>query len=131
MQRENIAPQLITGRFGYNAAVRISAPSEFLFVSGHEGRGSVDTHGGVGDFRAQVATTFVNIDRTLEVAGFSFRDVVQIRIFVRDIAAATSNYDVVLDALETYQCSPASLMAETTGLSDPAMLVEIEAVAVR
>ena len=43
----------------------------------------------------QVATTFVNIDRTLEVAGFSFRDVVQIRIFVRDIAAATSNYDVV------------------------------------
>lgn len=64
-------------------------------------------------------------------AGFALRDVVQLRLFTTDIAAATAHYDVVTDILEASGCGPASVMAEVAALSDPRMLVEIEALAAR
>jgi enamine deaminase RidA (YjgF/YER057c/UK114 family) len=57
--------------------------------------------------------------------------VVQIRIFTTDIAQMTKNYDAVTEALAAADCRPASTMVQVGALSDPKMLLEIEAVAVQ
>ncbi|QDP98571.1 hypothetical protein FOE78_04290 [Microlunatus elymi] len=62
-------------------------------------------------------------------AGFSLGDVMQLRIVTTDIAAVTANYDVITEILADADCRPASLMAEVAALSDPAMMVGIEALA--
>ena len=131
MQRTDIDPRMFGDRLGYNRAVLVEQPQRWLVVAGHEAR---DEHGGiaaVGDIRGQIQLTFRSLAQTLGKAGFSLSDVVQLRIFTVDIAAMTRNYDAVTTALADADCRPASLMAEVSSLSDPDMLVEIEALAAR
>ncbi|MFE9251825.1 Rid family hydrolase [Streptomyces sp. NPDC007088] len=115
----------------YHRAVRVDAPRSWLFVSGHEAR---DDDGAVvcqGDMAGQIGLTVRRLEESVTEAGMTMADVVQIRVFTTDLSACKAHYDVLLDALAARDCEPASLLAEVTALSDPGMLVEIEAVAVR
>lgn len=103
----------------------------WLFVAGHEARGEDGGIAHAGDIRAQVALTFRRLRETLDRAGFVLADVVQIRLFTVDLPAPTANYDAVTAELAAGDCRPTSLLAGVDALSDPAMLVEIDAVAAR
>jgi enamine deaminase RidA (YjgF/YER057c/UK114 family) len=82
-----------------------------------------------GDAGAQTRQALTNLVTALERAGFTAADVVRTRIFVTDI----SRWEEIGRAHgEVFGgIRPASSMLQVAALIDPAMLVEIEADAVR
>lgn len=109
---------------GYSRAVRVG---NVVHVSGttateEDGRIVVtDPHG-------QAQRALQNVQRALEFAGASLRDVVRTRIFLTDIGA----WEAVARAHGEFfrDIRPAATMIEVSRLIDPAMLVEIEAEAI-
>ncbi|MEW1889117.1 MULTISPECIES: Rid family hydrolase [unclassified Streptomyces] len=129
MTTHEIGPRMMGERLMYNRAVRVDDPRSWLFVSGHEARGD---DGGIahrGDMAGQMRLTLRRLGETVAEAGMTMGDVVQIRIVTTDLASCKAHYDVLLDGLAAADCRPASLLAEVGALSDPDMLIEIEAVA--
>ncbi|MGY2085079.1 RidA family protein [Blastococcus sp. SYSU DS0539] len=82
-----------------------------------------------GDAAAQTRQALATVERSLERAGFTLADVVRTRMFVTDISrwreVGRAHGDVFGDI------RPATTMVQVAALIDPAMLVEIEADAVR
>ena len=82
-----------------------------------------------GDAAAQTRQGLVLIRQSLERAGFTLNDVVRTRMFVTDISRweeiGRAHGEVFGDI------RPATSMVQVAALIDPAMLVEIEADAVR
>ena len=82
-----------------------------------------------GDAAAQTRQVLVTVRESLERAGFTLADVVRTRLFVTDI----SRWEEVGRAHgEVFgSIRPATSMVQVAALIDPAMLVEVEADAVR
>ena len=82
-----------------------------------------------GDAAAQTRQCLTTIEQSLERAGFTLNDVVRTRMFVTDISrweeVGRAHGEVFGDV------RPATSMVQVAALIDPAMLVEIEADAVR
>ncbi len=82
-----------------------------------------------GDAAGQTRRALATIRETLERAGFTLADVVRTRMFVTDISRweeiGRAHGEVFGDV------RPATSMLQVAALIDPAMLVEIEADAVR
>jgi enamine deaminase RidA (YjgF/YER057c/UK114 family) len=95
--------------------------------------GTTSTVNGVvthpGDAGAQTRQALQTIQESLERAGFTLADVVRTRMFVTDI----SRWEEIGRAHGEFfgDVRPASSMVQVAALIDPAMLVEIEADAVR
>ena len=110
---------------GYSRAV---AAGDFVFVSGCT---SVDGAEFVheGDACAQTAQALRNVAGALDRLGLGLADVVRTRIYVTDISRweeyGRAHGAAFGDVL------PATSMIEVSGLVDPRMLVEVEAVAYR
>jgi enamine deaminase RidA (YjgF/YER057c/UK114 family) len=82
-----------------------------------------------GDAAAQTRVALATIERALADAGFALGDVVRTRMFVTDI----SRWEEVGRVHGEFfgEIRPATSMVQVAALIDPAMLVEIEADAVR
>ena len=82
-----------------------------------------------GDAAAQTRQALATIRESLERAGFTLADVIRTRMFVTDISrweeVGRAHAEVFGDV------RPATSMVQVAALIDPAMLVEIEADAVR
>ena len=110
---------------GFSRAVRAG---DTVYVSGTVAWGDDGKLAGEGDVYAQARQTLRNIEAALAEAGASLRDVVRTRVYLTDIdrweEAARAHAEAFRDV------KPASTMVEVSRLAEPAMLVEIEAVAV-
>ena len=82
-----------------------------------------------GDAAAQTRQAIAAIASALERAGFTLADVVRTRMYVTDISRWEEVGRVHGEVFGDIR--PATAMVEVSGLLDPAMLVEIEADAVR
>jgi enamine deaminase RidA (YjgF/YER057c/UK114 family) len=110
---------------GYSRAV---AAGDFVFVSGCT---SVDGAEFVheGDAYAQTAQALRNVAGALDRLGLGLGDVVRTRVYVTDISR-WEEYGRAHGAAFG-DVMPATSMIEVSGLVDPRMLVEVEAVAYR
>ena len=109
--------------YGYSRAVRAGG---FVFVAGCTG---VDASGEVvpGGAAAQMRQACANVEAALALAGASLAQVVQTRMFVRDINLADEVGRVHGEIFGAF--APVSTMVEIAWLIDQRMLVEVEAVA--
>jgi len=82
-----------------------------------------------GDSYGQTKQAIANLAEALERAGFSLADVVRTRMFVTDISRWEEIGRAHGEAFGDVR--PATSMVQVAALIDPAMLVEIEADAVR
>jgi 2-iminobutanoate/2-iminopropanoate deaminase len=97
-----------------------------LFISGMV---SVDSDGKVlhkGDVVGQTRKIFENMKLLLETAGASFKDVLKVTLFMRNIEDRPKVNPVRQEFFGTTR--PASTLVEINKLIDPDLLIEIEAV---
>lgn len=110
---------------GYSRAVR--AGNE-IHVSGTTATDEDGDVVGVGDPAAQTRQAIANVERALAELDADLSDVVRTRLFVTDVddweAIGRAHGEAFGDV------RPAATMVEVSRLIDPAMLVEIEVVAV-
>jgi enamine deaminase RidA (YjgF/YER057c/UK114 family) len=113
------------GEFGYS---RTLTAGPFAMVGGTT---SLDPCGMVigATLYEQAGEIYRKLGHELGRAGFSYGDVVQVRVYVTDISRAA---DVGRAHAEVFaDIRPLMTMVEVNALIDPRMLVEIEAVAYR
>jgi enamine deaminase RidA (YjgF/YER057c/UK114 family) len=110
---------------GYSRAV---AAGDFVFVSGCTSViGAEMAH--PDDAYAQTAQAISNVGAALTGLGAALADVVRTRMYVTDISRWQEYGRAHAEAFG--EARPASTMIEVAALVDPAMLVEVEAVAYR
>lgn len=129
MSVKGIGPRMAGDRLMYHRAVRVDRPRDLLFVSGHEARDDDGAIAHKGDMAGQIRLTLRRLGQTVAEAGMTMADVVQIRIFTTNLSECKAHYAVLMDELAEADCQPSSLLTEVSALSDPDMLIEIEAVA--
>ena len=106
---------------GYSRAVRIG---NHIWVSGTTATDEAGKVAGPGDAAAQTRYVLQKIERALNEAGASLRDVVRTRMFVTDI----SQWEAIGRVHGEFfgDVRPAATMVQVSKLIDPGHLVEIE-----
>ena len=115
-------------RRAFSPAVITEGAARTIWVAGHTGQ--VDDTGKslAGDFETQCRQTFRNIERTLADAGAKLGDIATMTVFLIDARYTTRMTEIRTEIFGTD--FPASAAITVAGFADPAMMIEIQAVAV-
>ncbi|MFC6954543.1 RidA family protein [Halorubellus litoreus] len=110
---------------GYSRAVRVGDRIEVSGTTATDEDGEVV---GVEDPYAQTVQVLENVERALAELDASLADVVRTRLFVTDVDDWEAIGRAHSEAFDDVR--PATTMVEVSGLVDPDMCVEMEAIAV-
>jgi enamine deaminase RidA (YjgF/YER057c/UK114 family) len=111
----------------YSPAVIVEG-GKTIWLAGHTGASDDAGKSLAGDFDAQVRQTFRNIEKTLGEAGAKLSDLVTMTVFLIDARHTTRMTELRTEILRAD--FPASAAITVSGFADPAMMIEIQAVAV-
>lgn len=102
---------------------------DLLFLSGQAAISPEGAIVGAGDFDAQLAQTFANIETVLAAGGSDLSQVVKVTIYLTDM----SNFPKIVKARRRYFTPPfpADTIVEVRSLALPELLVEIDVIATR
>lgn len=123
MAKEFLTPKGVHQPRGYSHAVKVD---NTVYVAGQvawdEQRRVVP-----GGFEAQATQALENLKRVLEAAGASFRDVVKLNTYIKNLDDLPKYREI----RERYFSAPfpASTTVQIVSLASPDLLIEIEAVA--
>jgi reactive intermediate/imine deaminase len=100
---------------------------DLLFLSGQASIGADGSIVGAGDFDAQLAQTFANIETVLAAAGSDLSQVVKVTIYLTDMA----NFPKIVEARRRWFTPPypADTTLEVRSLALPELMVEIDVIA--
>jgi enamine deaminase RidA (YjgF/YER057c/UK114 family) len=124
-----INPGEVSAPMGYTHVVSVDGPKRILFISGQVSRDKAGETVGVGDLEAQTRQVFANLQAVLKSQGASFKDVVKINTYTTEPEKIDAFRRVRAEFMRGASL-PASTFIGVTALADPALLIEIEAVAV-
>ena len=112
----------------FSPAVVTEGAGHIVWLAGHTGQVN-DTGGSLaGDFDAQCRQTFRNIEKTLAESGARLSDMVTMTVFLIDARYTTRMTELRTEIFgENF---PASAAITVAGFADPAMMIEIQGVAV-
>jgi 2-iminobutanoate/2-iminopropanoate deaminase len=98
-----------------------------IFLSGQAAINEQGALVGEGDFAAQLAQTFINIDRVLAAGGSSRSRIVKVTIYLTDMG----NFPQIVEARKRYFSAPwpADTIVEVRALALPGLMVEIDVIA--
>lgn len=98
-----------------------------MFLSGQASIGADGSIVGIGDFDAQLAQTFANIERVLAAGGSDLSKVVKVTIYLTDMA----NFPKIVEARKRWFTPPypADTTLEVRSLALPELMVEIDVIA--
>lgn len=117
-----------SGKVAFSNGVKVSG-GDLLFVSGQIALDENQNLVGKGDMAAQTRQVLENIKVVLDQAGATFKDVVRVTVFIRDMSRFREIHDVRLQYFDEDHL-PASTMVEITSFVHEDALIEIEAIAV-
>lgn len=128
MEREFInPPDLATPPSNiYNHVVKVG---NTVYISGQVSRGLDGRTAHVGDVEAQVRQVWSNLEKAVQAAGGSLKDIVKTTTYVvgsENLARVRSARLALLPP----EGRPTSTTLVVAGLADPDLLVEVEAIAV-
>jgi 2-iminobutanoate/2-iminopropanoate deaminase len=112
----------------FSPAVITEGAQKIVWVAGHTGQTSDDGRSLAGDFDAQCRQCFLNIEKTLVEAGAKLTDLVTVTVFLSDVRHTTRMTEIRTEILG--KDFPASAAITASGFADPAILIEIQGVAV-
>lgn len=100
---------------------------DLIFLSGQAAINEAGELVGVGDFGAQAAQTFANIERLLAAAGSDLSKIVKVTIYLTDMA----RFPEILELRGRYFTPPypADTIVEVRSLALPELLIEIDVIA--
>lgn len=126
MSRKTISSGTIwEKKFGYSRAVKLG---KFVFVAGTTAVDENNEIVGKDDPYQQAKFIYKKIEKALQEAGASLKNVVRIRTFVTDIKRWEEVGRAQGEVFESIR--PAATLVEVNALVNPELLVEIEADAV-
>ncbi len=101
---------------------------ELVFVSGQAAIGDDGEIVGKGDFDRQAEQAFRNLQRVLDAAGASLREVVKVTIFLTSM----QHFAKIIELRRKWFSAPypADTIVEVAALYSPDAMIEIEAIAV-
>jgi enamine deaminase RidA (YjgF/YER057c/UK114 family) len=112
----------------YSHAVEIPKDARALFISGQVG---LTPDGAMPDSaEEQSENVWLNLKAILEDADMGFEDLVRVNAYITD-ARYVAAYRTGRDKVLTDGIAPASTLVVVSGLADPKMKIEVEAVAAK
>lgn len=118
--------------FADDQGVLVEHGQRWLFVSGQTAMSHDGEPQHPGDLRAQVELSLSNVKNVLQAAGMSLSDVVQLNTHVLDVDLFQEQAAGVFEReFAAAEVSPPGVLAQVVRLGHPALIVEIDAIAVR
>ena len=127
------AREIITGDGPYPQA-RAFSPAvvtnggRVVWLAGQTTLATEDGRSLVGDFDGQVRDIFARISKTLSQAGGKLSDVVTMTVFITDVRTGTRFTELRKEIFK--EKFPASALITVSGLAQPGMMLEVQAIAV-
>jgi reactive intermediate/imine deaminase len=126
---KNLAEEgTFAGPVAFSNGVKVTA-TKLLFISGQLAFDENMNLVGKGDMRAQTRQVLENIKKVLEGASATFKDVVRVTVYIRDMSKFRDIHDVRLEYFDKDHL-PASTMVEVNRFVHEDALIEIDAIAV-
>ncbi len=111
----------------YHHYIRVDNPKSLIFLSGQLSRDAEGQLVGKGDMAEQTRQAIRNMRTVLEAAGGSLEDIVSVVVYTTDMR----EFKQIVEARTEFFVKnlPTSTIVEVNHLSEPGLLIEIQAIA--